>query len=487
MTDTSADMITTASEQSRPAPWSLSSKASVAAAVFAVISVALITAWGKLLNDPDTYWHIEIGNWIVANGRMPSEDLWSHTFSGQPWIAKEWLSQVFLSLAHSVAGWRGATLLSIVAFASSVAGLAYWLQDRIKTRYALCAVAIVFLICGPSLLVRPHVVVLPIMMIWTLGLLTRLERANTPPWWLLGVMVIWANMHAGFTIGFVIAFFVGLEAIANAKEQWLKTGLQWAAFGVLAIGASCVGPYGFGSYLVTLKLFGSTEATSRIIEWQPLVFDQVGIISLALFALLLLGLSTKPRQNFARIGLVLVLGYMMIEHLRFGLLFALTAIPFATVPIAQIAPRLAIDAKPPNARSHWWGPGLIGLFALVAILAPAPLPASDKSPNDAFRAAKAAGLSGNVYNSYQFGGFLIYNHVPTYVDGRTDQLFVDGFLEIMDKYAEAANPNGLIAQLDKTRVTWALLEPTAPEIALLTRAGWKMVHRDKIAVVLARP
>ena len=54
-----------------------------------------------LLADPDTHWHITVGNWILTHGSVPVADSYSYTFTGQPWIAKEWLSQVLLALAFN--------------------------------------------------------------------------------------------------------------------------------------------------------------------------------------------------------------------------------------------------------------------------------------------------------------------------------------------------------------------------------------------------
>ena len=55
--------------------------------------LVVLLVGNKLLNDPDTYWHIVVGQWILAHG-FPHADPFSFTFAGKPWIAKEWLSQL---------------------------------------------------------------------------------------------------------------------------------------------------------------------------------------------------------------------------------------------------------------------------------------------------------------------------------------------------------------------------------------------------------
>ena len=74
-----------------------------------------------LLADPDSHWHIAVGNWMLAHGTVPTVDTFSFTFAGQPWIAKEWLSQLLMSVAFKLGGWGGVTVLAAAALAVSFA------------------------------------------------------------------------------------------------------------------------------------------------------------------------------------------------------------------------------------------------------------------------------------------------------------------------------------------------------------------------------
>ena len=44
----------------------------------------------RLLGDGDTGWHLRTGEWIMANGAVPSVDMFAYTRSGEPWFAWEW-------------------------------------------------------------------------------------------------------------------------------------------------------------------------------------------------------------------------------------------------------------------------------------------------------------------------------------------------------------------------------------------------------------
>ncbi len=74
-----------------------------------------------LLADPDSHWHIAVGNWMLAHGTVPTVDPFSFTFGGQPWIAKEWLSQLLMAVAFKLGGWGGVTVLAATALAVSFA------------------------------------------------------------------------------------------------------------------------------------------------------------------------------------------------------------------------------------------------------------------------------------------------------------------------------------------------------------------------------
>ena len=84
--------------------------------------VLLLNVTGlPLLADPDSRWHVAIGKWILENGAVPHVDSHSHTFTGQPWIAKEWLSQILLALAERGGGWGAVAALSAASIAATFA------------------------------------------------------------------------------------------------------------------------------------------------------------------------------------------------------------------------------------------------------------------------------------------------------------------------------------------------------------------------------
>ena len=83
-------------------PWALSWPLALGLLIF----ICLTNVEGlPLLADPDTHWHIAVGTWILEHGAVPDVDIYSFTFAGQPWIAKEWLSQVLAGSTLVRAAW----------------------------------------------------------------------------------------------------------------------------------------------------------------------------------------------------------------------------------------------------------------------------------------------------------------------------------------------------------------------------------------------
>jgi hypothetical protein len=70
----------------------------------------------------------------------------------------------------------------------------------------------------PHLLARPHVLAFPFMMLWVAGLVRAVEEGRAPRPLLLLAMLLWANLHGGFTLGLMLCGFFALEAVVTARD-----------------------------------------------------------------------------------------------------------------------------------------------------------------------------------------------------------------------------------------------------------------------------
>lgn len=448
-----------------------------AASIFAIC----LLGGPQLLADPDTQWHIAAGRTMLETWSWPRVDTMSHTFAGKPWIAKEWLAQVMFAGAFAIGGWACVAALTAAAAACAMALVMAANCQRQGPLACVAAGFVSLLIIAATLVARPHVLAFPLIASWTIALMRGAER-GTPPWWALGLMVLWANTHAAFTMGFVIAAAFGLEALLRAEPAArIRTFALWLAFGVGCLVASLVTPYGAQPLLLNLTMASGNEAIQYIGEWKPLGLDGrtaylVGFAFVAMSALA----QQDLRRNFARIALLVVLTYMMIRHERFVMVFGIVAPVIAFPPLAALMRGLAdrlnlFKADGPVGSAAPLAIAGAGLAAAVALLVTrAWMPPAKVAPVEALAAVPETIRRQPVFNSYDLGGFLAFNRIPTFIDGRTDQLFLGGFMTRMSKAAGDDQPAQLSALLDDYKIGWAIVGTTKPESDLMPQiARWQ--------------
>ena len=222
---------------------------------------ALVLVGGRaLLNDSDTYWQIAVGQWILDHHALPRVDIYSFTKAGEPWISSSWLAQVLYATSYNLAGWTGPVVLAATCIAATFALLiissaaAFPRPMRSSSRCGAGAVGGAFSGAAACAGAAGHG-----------GVGERAdvgERARqAPSFWLLPLMALWANLHGGFVFGLVLVGAFALDALWNADRSQRKTlALRWTAFGVAALAAGCVTPYGWESLLASRKISRSASS-----------------------------------------------------------------------------------------------------------------------------------------------------------------------------------------------------------------------------------
>src|SRR5438034_1047588 len=54
--------------------------------------------------DPDFWWHLKIGQWMVQHGQLPSTDIFTFTATGHSWTDHEYLTEILMWLTYSTLG-----------------------------------------------------------------------------------------------------------------------------------------------------------------------------------------------------------------------------------------------------------------------------------------------------------------------------------------------------------------------------------------------
>jgi hypothetical protein len=189
------------------------------------------------------------------------------------------------------------------------------------------------------------------------------------------------------------------------------------------------------------------------------------------------------------IRLVLVLGfvYMALSHVRNAEVLALLAPLVLAKPLGE---QLSDDAPEAAAWSPQWLP-LAGI-AMCAITATV-LFTSMRNYTPLERMAPAAAVNelkklklGRVLNDYNFGGYLIWRNVPTFIDGRTE-LFGEKLMVDHANATSLTQPSKLFQLLRDYDVEATLLVTKSPAADLLDRIdGWQKVYSDDLATIHVR-
>jgi hypothetical protein len=87
------------------------------------------------------------------------------------------------------------------------------------------------------------------------------DTRTAPSWLLLPLMTLWANLHGSFTFGLAMIGAAGAETLFRAKPvERMNVIRQWGSFGVLALAAACLNPYGPEMILVTFRTVARSPA-----------------------------------------------------------------------------------------------------------------------------------------------------------------------------------------------------------------------------------
>jgi hypothetical protein len=444
------------------------------------------------LNDGDTFWHIAAGAHIWHTASFPRIDEWSHTFQGHPWIANGWLAELVLFGAYNLGGWRIVALVSACTIAATYALLYRILARQMRLTVAVGVATTAYLFSSGHFLARPHIFSFPLLIIWFSGLVHAVEAKMPPRPYLLLVMLLWANIHGGFTLALGLAGILGAEAVFQSKSgMWFRVAARWGIFLAAALVCACVTPYGYQTILIALQFLGGNEAVPFIREWQPLFAESTPGIKVFVMALLFLALYYGVKIPFWRLVAIIMLIYLMLSYVRFAPWF------FAVTPILLAGPltkqfdflhldtdlttnKSVFDFLAQVSRKAFYPISSMLMIAIVAFAFYGPKISSraDISPVGAVDYLVEHNLRGNVYNPYDFGAYLIFRGIKTFIDSRTDQLFGDGFASSVSRTLHQ-EPSAFVTMLQKYDISIALVKPQSIESTELERSPlWKKVYSD---------
>mgnify|MGYP003577117657 CR=1 FL=1 len=337
----------------------------------------------------------------------------------------------------------------------------------------------------PSAWVRPHMFVLPIMVVWMIGLILAREKGRAPPLPMALLMILWANMHGSFLLGLVLIGPFALEAIWQAEDR-KRAFLQWSIFGVASVLAALVTPFGINGFIYPVQVSGM-ETLHNISEWHEATISNSPVFYAAVFgflgALLLLGVRFPPLRG----ALFLFLLFMAFSHRRHQFVFGFLGAALAAEPIANALGkcRRAPGSSTKADRTIFAATLPVAIAVVVLRLAiPVNVDEKHKLPLDAIAQVPPTLKDQRVFNYYDFGGPLNFKGYRPFIDGRAD-MYGDTFFA---RYVQAEGGDAkawrtIEAQYD---IRWTMLPPTSRLVPVLEQGKWRRIYADKRAVIHVR-
>jgi hypothetical protein len=462
-----------------------------------VAAVFLTGLFATELADTDAWWHLATGRYIVENHKLPIPDPFAYTTAGaKPGyhgeettrdfnLTHEWLAQVAMYLIDAGGGapfgpgavvlWKSLLLALLCLTAGHVArlrtGSMLW---GIAAALAAASLAVEFAHDRPSIL----------SYVFTAVFIAIFEERRRL--WLLPVLaLVWANCHGGFFLGWIVCGAYTAEGLFRRSPDRKRIMAASAA----ALAASFLNPNGW-AVLGTLLRYRQSVLTGTLIEWSradlwgpPWAFD----ILLYSAALILVVSWRRVRVSdwllFAAFAAAAVSAFrneMLIGFLAPILIASYfpwkRALPVAVTHAAAAALVVATV----------WGAAAGRFFQLRA--------AEWRFPAGAAEFLNRNGIAGPLFNTYEYGGYLIWRGQRVFIDGRalSETVFQDYRLilgtppgdprrnQTLERYGVRA------IVVNAFEYNSGVLYPLVLALAGAEEADWNLVYEDPQSLVFLR-
>ncbi len=481
----------------------LSARTLLLGGVLIVIAALFVGA----VQDPDFWWHIRIGRWMVENGRLPSTDIFTYTVPNHVWTDHEYLTEILMWLIYSSTG-----AIGIGIFFGLITYAGFYLMYRQVRREPFVMVGVGLAlgavagapIWGP----RAQMITFALTCLelyWLQGYLSGRSRAlQLFPL----LMALWANLHGGWVIGFVwlgVAFMAELIGWAwNPSNPAHRAHVRFLAIITAASAVAVLAtPHGFSLYLYPFQTVASAAQEKLIVEWFSPDFHQPFLRPFELMVFLLIVGFALRRPSLYDVLLSLVALALALQSVRNVALFVAATTPVLIRSYSEywkeISAARGWKLRLPTRRIF----ALITALALLVVtlattvhivneISPShqkSLTASNYPEGAADWLAAHPEVGTKMYNQYGWGGYLDYRLYPqpnrrVFIFGEAALMGDDLLNDYEDIQTLRSNWRTLLDKYGVDYVVYNRGEALAN--VLVTDPGWKIVYQDSVAVIYVR-
>jgi len=375
--------------------------------------------------DPDYFWHITAGKYMVNHHTILTHDVFSWSVNGQPWMSHEWLFEIIIYYMSIIFGKfhlliYGFINVLIILFIFYFTNKESFHKNKVFGLVWL----ILFFIFDVFMVGRPQLIS-NILLALTIYFLMDLynNKDSKKIYFLPLITIIWANVHGGssnlpyllalvFMFISLLKFDIGKITTDRKSKKQILTYLIVALVCMLCVN---ICPHGFKMFIYPYINMGNSTMISTIAEWQPTVLSNNSHLPYFIFIFLIaiVLLLSKKKIRVIDLALFLISMYLGLKSIRF---WGYTYIIMTYVIFYYIESRK--DDK---------GTELVFLILSFAFILIFSLSFKNiiKSTNDKLISDNMINIikkenPKRLYNDYGAGGYLVYKNIPVFIDGRAD-------------------------------------------------------------------
>ncbi len=473
-------------------------------AAFVVILCVIVRRGG----DPDIFWHIVTGQWMVDHRQVVSHDLFTFTVAGKQWIDPEYTTEIIAYLLFKVGG---LTLVSLGFAAVTFWGfLLIWRRVGLEmSNNVIAAIAIGIAglggveVWGP----RPQMITFAFTCLELLWLDRYLRGKSRAIYWLPLVMVAWANLHGGFLFGLVpvgVAAFVEVVHWVRGVDgdEHKRRVRNLIIIFVACVVAAVLNPRGISLYGYVIQPQFSGVQQSFIAEWQSPNFHVLEERGFELMLLLIPIAFALRRPSLWDVCLTVAVTYLALSAVRHSALFVAAETPMLIWSFSAGWDRLALARRITGWMALHAKAMLVGAAAIL-VVAVVGTGLFVRSTLDRQTTATAANfpvgasnwlaahptVGTHMFNQYGWGGYLISRFYPhpnrkVFSFGEATLLGSKVMQQVAD--VELGNPDWqqIFAEYG---IDYVVDVPGAPEVlALEVDPQWTQVYDDGLAVIMVK-
>jgi len=473
------------------------------------IFISLISTFK--LCEYDIWWHLKTGEYILKTGIIQQLDPFSFTASNRPWSTQSWLSGVIFYEVYSLFGLSGLILLQ-----AAIATLTFFIiykTIRLGSRtegWATYLVVLVLIITAFTvrfrLFIRPHIFEFLFLATFFYVLNLYKYRRKNYLFLLPVIQILWVNIHGSNILGIIVPLLFlsgeGLKYVLNWRNGKFfspKQIIHLSVITVVIIIVSLVNPITYKIFSFPFLLTGQKTYMQVIGEWQTLKLTHLWGYNLrytwGFSLLLLLGMISFISQ-FKKIDLTEILIFIFffwltIKGIRLIAEFAIAVSSIITGGLIRFFDKLRIE----NLKKGYQQLTYLVLFLIIVSSTVIGIKAQTysfglgikqkKFPDKAVDFLDKNSISGNMFNSIGFGGYLIWRCFPrrkVFIDGRNDVFEEEFYKEYLNAHISQEVWEKIT---NKYQISYAILEYAKKEEIkhLVNNPEWSLVYWDDLAMI----